>query len=238
MIVRKNLLCFALSLLLAACASGPKAPASDNLVSPNFQVPQAKSLIVLLPAEIEVEDLQPGAAMMMNALHQRLTAAGYRVVALDRASHDTIWSQEVQEVGGIFDPGTGAVRQRELNMAMGHLVQRVCAETQGTMIIRPRMVLRQAELSGMSASWDGQQRRVPVFGGDTTSYKGSTFGLSVALDGFASNGEMVMRTYGGALLPYRVNINSGKSEVRADLFANDTEVSEGVAIALVPFFKL
>lgn len=231
-------LVLALSLLLTACAGIPHAPASDNLVSPNFQQPQAKSLIVLLPPEIEAKDLQPGAAMLMNILHQKLVAAGYRVAALDQGSHDAIWTQEVQEVGGIYDPGTGAVRQRELNLAMGHFVQRVCSETQAAMVLRPRLVLRQAELSGMSAAWDGQQRRVPVFGADTVSHKGSTIGLSVSLDAFTASGELVMRTFGGALLPYRVNANSGQNEVRADLFANDVELADGVSIALAPFFKL
>lgn len=229
----------AFSLLLTACAAGPKPAVSDNLIAPNFQQPAAKSLIVLLPPQVEAPDLKPGAAMLVNALHQKLAAAGYKVVALDQGSHDAIWAQEVQEVGGIFDPATGVLRQREFHLAMGHLVQRVCAETQAAMVMRPSLVLREAELAGMSAAWDGQQRRVPEIGGGggTLSHRGSTLGLSVGLDMFADSGELVMHTFGGALLPYRLNVNSGQNEVRADLFANDAEVADGVAIALAPFFK-
>lgn len=228
-----------LSLLLTACAGAPKAPAPDNLISPNFQQPAAKSLIVLLPPEVETEEMKLGAAILMDALHQQLAAAGYKVAALDRGSHDAIWAQEVQEVGGIFDPATGALRQRELHLAMGHLVQRVCAETQAATVMRPRLVLREAEVAGMSAAWDGQQRRVPEIGGGggTLSHHGSTLGLSVGLDVFAASGELVIHTFGGALLPYRLNVNLGQNEVRADLFATDAEVADGVAIALAPFFK-
>lgn len=173
----------------------------------------------------------------MDALHRRLTSAGYKVIALDEGSYDAIWSQEVAEVGGIYDPHTGVLRHRELILALGHLVQRVSSETHAAMVMRPQLVLRPAEISGMSAVWDGQQRRVPVFGlgGDTITHDGSTLGLSVGLDIFTSSGELVMHTYGGILLPYRLNVLSGKNEVRSDLFANENELTDGVTIALKPF---
>lgn len=176
----------------------------------------------------------------MTALHRSLKTAGYRVVALDKGSYDAIWSQEIAEVGGIYDPHTGVLRRRELMLASGRLVQRVSSETHAAMVMRPQLVLRRAEVSGMSASWDGQQRRVPVFGlgSNTITNDGSTLGLSVGLDIFTSSGELVMHTYGGILLPYRINVLSGKNEVRSDLFANENEVTDGVTIALKPFFKI
>ncbi len=236
----KKLLCLTLSLLLASCASTLPSLPSDNVTSATFRQPQVTSLIVLFPVEAEAAELRPGAAMLMNALHQRLTAAGYKVVALDQSSHDAIWSQEVEAVGGIYDQKTGAPRSREIMLALGRLVQRVSAETHAAVVVRPQLVLRNAEVSGMSAVWDGQQRRISDFGasGDTVTYGGSTLGLSVGLDIFASSGELVMHTHGGALLPYRVNVQSGKNEVRSDLFANEKDVTEGVAIALTPFLKI
>ena len=235
----KKLLILAL-LALSGCASAPPSSRpSDNLIAPNFQAPQAESLIVLLPAEVEAAELQPGVAGLTNALHQQLIAAGYKVVALDQNSHDAIWSQEVEAVGGIYDPKTGALRQHELMLALGHLVQRVSVETHAVMAIRPQLVLRPAGISGMSATWDGQQRRVPVFGlgGDTITHDGSTLGLSVGLNVFASSGELVMSTHGGALLPYRINVQTGKNEVRPDLFATENDVADGVALALAPLVK-
>lgn len=239
MSVRRKLFGLALVLMLSACASGPRRVVADNYISPNFEQPRPNSLIVLLPVGAETEDLQPGASILMNALHQSLNAAGYRVVALDQGSHDAIWTQEIEVVGGIYDPTTGALRQREVAQAVGHLVQRVTSETGAAMVIMPRLQLRVAEVSGMSALWDGQQRRVPTFGtgGDTLSHSGSTLGLSVGLELFAANGEKVMATFGGALLPYRVNARTAKNEVRPDLFADESEVAEGAAIALAPFLR-
>lgn len=236
----KKLLLLTLSLLLAACAAKLPSLPSDNLISPNFRHAQPASLIVLLPAEVEVADLQPGAAILMSALHQRLTAAGYKVVALDKSSHDAIWTQEVDAVGGLYDTKTGALRPREMALALGRLVQRVSMETHAAMVMRPQLELRRADVAGMSAAWDGQQRRLAVVGtgGDMVRHDGITWGLSVGLDIFASNGELVMQTHGGALLPYRFNIQTGKSEVRPDLFANARDVADGVAIALSPFIKM
>ncbi|NRR32615.1 hypothetical protein HSX11_20815 [Oxalobacteraceae bacterium] len=236
----KKLMSLMLVLLLAACASKAPSLPADNLISPNFRLPQVASLIVLLPAEVESAELQPGAAMLMKSLHQSLTAAGYRVAALDQGSHDAIWTQEVEEVGGIYDQRTGALRSRELTVVLGRLVQRVSAETHAAVVMRPRLVLRGAEISGMSAVWDGQQRHVRTFGagGDTVTSRGSTLGLSVALDIFASSGEWLMHTHGGALLPYIVNVQTGKNDVRPDLFANEQEIADGVAIALMPFVKI
>jgi hypothetical protein len=236
----KKLLYLTLSLLLASCASRLPSLPSDNLTSPNFRQPQVASLIVLLPVEVETAELQPGAAILMSTLHQRLTAAGYKVVALDQSSHDAIWSQEVEEVGGIYDQKTGAPRPRESMLALGRLVQRVSAKTHAAVVVRPQLVLRNAEIAGMSAVWDGQQRRISVFGagGDTIRHDGLTLGLSVGLDIFASSGELVMHTHGGALLPYRVNVQSSKNEVRSNLFANEKDVADGVAIALTPFIKM
>lgn len=234
-----KLLKLALPLLLTACASSVPLKPAENLVSPNFRQPPAASLIVLLPSQVEAEDLEPGAPILMSALHEKLTKAGYKVLALNQENYETLWSQEVKEVGGIYDPHTGALRQREMVKAMGHLVQRVSAETRAELVIQPRLVLRQAEVSGMSAAWDGQQRRVPVMGlgDDTLTHSGSTLGLSVGLNMFAPTGELVIYSYGGALLPYRINVRSSQNEVRPDLFKDGTEVAEGVAIALKPMIS-
>lgn len=235
----KKLFSLLLPLLLTACAASVPSLPQDNLVVPGFRQPQTASLIVLLPVEVEAEELRLASPMLMHALHQRLVGAGYQVVALDQGSFDAIWAQELEVVGGIYDPNTGALRQRELLLALGRLAQRVSADTHAAMLVRPQLVLRGAEIAGMSAVWDGQQRRVAVFGagGDTVTHKGSTLGLSVGLDMFAADGELVMRTHGGIALPFRVNVQSGKNEVRSDLFANDKDVADGVAIALAPFLK-
>jgi hypothetical protein len=233
----KKLIFFILPLLFSACASSPKL-ASDNQIAPEFRRPQPGALILIMPPEFEAIDLQAGAGILKEELHRQLSAAGYKVVALDADSYDAIWAQEVAEVGGIYDANTGQLRRDAYVQALGHLVQRVSSETKASLVVRPRLVLRHAELSGVSAVWDGQLRRSPALGaiGDVR-YDGSTLGLSVGLHMFAASGEMVSSTYGGASLPYRFSLHTNKNEVRPDLFADTVDMADGVRLALIPFFK-
>jgi hypothetical protein len=235
----KKLLSLCLPMLLVACASmSPPLPA-DNLIAPGFRRPNAGALIVMLPAKVEAVDLQAGVGFLRDQLHQQLGAAGYKVVALDQDSYDTIWEQEVAEVGGIYDVTTGGLRRREYALALGRLVQRISIDTQAAMVLAPQLVLRKAEVSGVSAVWDGQQRRELSRGaadGEVRSH-GSTLGVSVGLRMFASSGEFVLNTHGGASLPYRLNLQTNGNEVRPDLFANDKEIADGVGLALAPLLK-
>ncbi|MYM32103.1 hypothetical protein GTP58_27600 [Duganella sp. CY15W] len=236
----KKLSLATLSLLFAACTSVPPPLSSDNLIASGFQRPAAPALVVMLPPQVAALDLQEGVALLKEQLRLQLSQAGYKVVALDQDSYNAIWRQEIAEVGGVFDPATGAMKRREYAQALGHLVQRVSAETKAAMVIRPQLVLRKAEVAGVSAAWDGQIRRLPAKGGggDDVRGNGSTLGLSVGLNMFAASGELVLSTYGGAMLPYRVNFLTLQNEVRPDLFAEDKDLADGVALALEPFFKL
>ncbi|GGC62999.1 hypothetical protein [Undibacterium terreum] len=226
-------------LLLSACAAiHPPAPA-DDYVAPSFRRPDPAALIVMLPPEADEAELQPGIDILKNQLHKQLRAAGYRVVLLEQKNYDTMWAEEIVAVGGIYDKNNGNLRRPEFVRAVGYLVQRVTAETKAALVIHPRLVIRKAALSGSGAVWDGQQRRVPVVGlGDSTmTYDGSVGALSVSLAAYTPNGELVLRTHGGASLPYRVNALESKHELRLDLFARDTELAEAVTLSLAPMLK-
>jgi hypothetical protein len=233
----KKLLCLVL-FLLSACTSVPPV-SSDNLIAPDFKAPAQGALIVLLPPTVEAEDLTEGKPILLDQLHRQLKAAGYKVAGLDAANYDTIWAQEVEAVGGVYDAKTGKLRPAQYAQARGQLVQRVSSGTMAALVLQPHLLLRQAQLSGPSARWDGQQRRVQLsntYGQDYRS-DGTTLALSVGLDAYTGSGELVASTYGGVSMLYTVNIQAAKNEVRADLFASDKEMGEGVALALTPVLK-
>ncbi|WP_444844733.1 hypothetical protein [Duganella caerulea] len=235
----KKLIPLLLPLLFAACAPMPPKLPSDNQVAPAFRHPEAGALILMLPPETETEDMQAGVGILKEELHRQLSAAGYRVAILDQTSYDTIWAQEIAEVGGIYDGATGELRRPQFVQALGHLVQRVSSETKATLVMRPHLVLRTAELSGVSAVWDGQQRRSNVSGAGDSSFHhdGTTLGLSVGLRMFASSGEFVMSTHGGVSLPYKLNLHTNRNEVRTDLFKESREMADGVSLALSPLLQ-
>lgn len=233
----KKLLCF-VPFFLAACASVPPQ-SSDNLVSPAFKAPAPGALIVLLPPEAEGAELKEGVRSLLVQLHRQLKVAGYKVAGMEQSNYEIIWAQEIDAVGGIYDPATGKMKRGEYVQARARLIQRVGDSTQAALVVAPYLVLRKAELSGASAQWDGQQRRVPISNSAGRDYRsdGTTLALSVRLETFAGSSEPLAITYGGASMVYSVNIQAARNEARGDLFANDKELGEGVALALSPLFK-
>lgn len=233
----KKPLCF-LPFFLAACASAPQQ-SSDNLISPEFKAPAPGALIVLLPPQAEGAELKEGVDSLLVQLHRQLKAAGYKVAGIARSNYETIWAQEVDAVGGVYDTVTGKRRHDAYFQAHAHLVQRVGDDMQAALVIEPRLLLRKATLSGATVQWDGQQRRVLMSNSAGREYRsdGTTVAMSVNLNVFAASGEPVAMTYGGASLVYSVNIQAAKHEVRSDIFANDKELAQGVALSLSPLFK-
>lgn len=226
--------CALLACWISGCAS-PPMPAADAYVAKPFAPPAPGALVVLLPAP-NAQELPQGTALMTGQLHRQLATAGFKVAALAAANHDEIWRQEVAAVGGVYDPVTGKLKVQASAEASAKLAQRICAELKCALVLQPRLVLRKAELAGSKAEWDGQRRMLPVKGGpdQMLSLSGTTTGLSVELIAVLADGMMAFRSYGGASLPYQVDTNRERSEVRPGLFSSDAEIADGVKIALQP----
>lgn len=228
-------LCCALLASLAAGCASPPMPAADAYLAKPFSPPERGALVVLLPAP-SAQEMPQGTALMTEQLHRQLVASGFKVAALSASNHDEIWRQEATAVGGIYDPATGKLDAQAQGKALAHLAQRVCAELKCAFVLHQRLVLRKAALAGTKAEWDGQRRNMPVKGGpdQMLNLSGDTTGLSVELIAIQADGMTAFRSYGGASLPYRVDVNRERNEVRPDLFADDKELAEGVQIALQP----
>jgi hypothetical protein len=227
---------FLLTLLLQACAATSRNSSPDEYVAPHFAAPSKGALFVLLPAKNSSRETKSGEALVIQQLHAQLTGLGYKVVALDAANFAVLWEQEIQSVGGLYDPVTGAPRTGAYARAIGALAQRVAFETHSTLVISPGLVVRQANLSGTIAAWDGQERTQPTartYGSDYR-FTGTTSALSVELLAVSSDGAIAFKTFGGTSLPYRADGFSGQYEIRENLFSSDIETAEGVRIALRP----
>lgn len=224
------------TLALQACATTNTSAPADNYLAPAFRPLPPGALVILLPARGGVPDMSAGEQFVVDQLHRQLTAAGYRVKALDAANYTALWDQEVKLVGGIYDPASGELRTRAYGQALGALAQRIAADTGATLVVSHKLLLRPAPLSGMRAIWDGQNRAQPTAKahGEDYRFNGDTIGLSVELLGIAGDGSVAFKTYGGTSLPYRADVWDGKHQVRTDLFEKDEETAQGVRIALQP----
>jgi len=225
-----------LALALQACTTTNTSAPADNYLSPAFRPLPQGALVVVLPAKGGVADMGAGEQFVADQLHRQMTAAGYRVKALDAANYTVLWDQEVQAVGGIYDTATGELRTRAYGQALGALAQRIAADTGAALVISHKLLMRPAQLSGTRAVWDGQSRAQPTAKahGDEVRFDGKTIGLSVELLGIAGDGSIAFKTYGGTSLPYRADVWDGKYQVRTDLFDKDDETAHGVRIALQP----
>lgn len=224
------------ALLLHACAGTLPSRSTDEYVAPRFSAPPQGSLFVLLPIKTSSPETKRGEELVTQQIYLQLTNLGYKVVALDAANHAVIWDQEINAAGGIYDPGTGALRTAAYAQAIAALAQRVASETRSALVISPGLVVRRANLSGTIAAWDGQQRTQPTartYGSDYR-FSGTTSALSVELLAITNDGTIAFRTFGGTSLPYRADGFSGQFETRQNLFSTDVETAEGVRLALRP----
>lgn len=222
---------------LLGCAAPPIPQAKDNQQAKDFSIPPKNSLIVLLPpVESEYKEFQKGDDMLLPQLGKQLEQAGYKVVVLNRENYNTIWAGISTEVGGLFDPVSGARRPQAYGRARVMLTRHICKETACTMVIQPQLVLRSAELEGSWAVWDGRRAPIPTTrsGGHEPNFKGGTRSYSVALTAFTSAGALAFHTYGGGALLFVMNMEQYRGELRRDLFNSDRDIAEGVRIALAP----
>lgn len=237
--IRHRALVTLLSLLcgtFAACTTLPQPkPAADNIIGKQFTTPATGELIVLLPATKQVGN-ESGGKHLHAQLVSQLTSAGYRVMPLDEARYQELWAQVVTEVGGLYNPQTGAAIPKARASAYSKLAQRVCAEMKCAMLIQAELVRRQATLSGTWAEWDGQRRHITTIGnnGREYTYSGGTPSISASVRAVMANGEMGFLTHGGVALPYVSDVKKAQTVLRTDLFEDDSEIASGLQIALAP----
>ncbi len=237
--IRHRTLVTLLSLLcgtFAACTTPPPPQAAaDNIIDKQFIAPPAGELIVLLPSTKQVGN-ESGGKHLRAQLVAQLTSAGYRVMPLDEARHQELWTQVVTEVGGLYNPQTGTAIPKARASAYSKLAQRVCADMKCVLLVQAELVRRQAKLSGDSAEWDGQRARVKTIGdfGRNYTFSGSTTSISVEVRAVMANGDMGFRTHGGVALPYQSDVTKTQSVLRTDLFEDDREIASGLQIALAP----
>lgn len=219
--------------LAAARAHSQTGAAS---VGSGFIKPAPGALVLLLPAIAEADELAPGLPVLLDALHAELTSGGYRTALLDPQDHATIWGQEVEAVGGIFDAKTGAPKPAAQAAAMSALAQRLSRETKAALVILPKLVVRKAEVHGTKADWDGRLVLVPTRGtdGGSSTQRGTTTAISVQLLAFTDAGALAFNTFGGATLPYVIDFVTERPVLRSDLFSRATDLAQGARIALKP----
>jgi len=224
--------------ILGACAAAPPR-STEEFTSPALHALPPGSAVALLPVKSPPTDLAAGDQLVLKQLQAQLGAAGFRVVTADAARFDADWSREVQAVGGLYDPVTGALRTGAYGRVLSRLAQRVAQDTHAVAVIDHRLMTRRAQSSGSDVEWDGQRRTQTTVRayGSTYRFDGTTTALSVQLLVLSADGELLLKSYGGSALPYVADVREGRYLQRPDLFASDAETADGVRLALRPLLQ-
>lgn len=223
---------------IAAFANAAATPSSSD-EAPSVRVSPRPAVVVLLPPLAQFPEFADGQDTVEEELIGLLVGAGYKVRRLVRSEFIQALTEEIAAVGGIYDPVTGQQNPARQEEALGRLTRRLVDENEAALVLSSRLVLRTATVRGDAAEWDGQVRMGRTTQGidQTTVWSGTTKGLSLELTGFRSNGERVFKTYGGLVLPYRLDMAQSKLELRRSFFPNRNEVVEGSLVALKPLLR-
>ena len=103
-------------------------------------------------------------------------------------------------------------------------------------LVLPDIVIRQAELEGRFARWDGVKRQHPSSFGMTWS--GNTSAASLRVRIFAADGERVFEGFGGLDLLFRPVISERRMEPMENLLSDQWNLRQGVAVAFHPYLEL
>lgn len=231
-----------LLLLLAAAAVRAEAVAADDDIASTFARPAPGALVLLLVEKAESAPLDRAGTMLEAQLKRQLAAAGYRTATVDAADYQAVEDSEAAALGehpkGKLIPASGVAKAH----ALARLAQIARTESHCDMLIRARIVLRKARLDAQYAEWDGRRRGVlfegvPDLGRRrviSAGLSGTTNALSVELVAFDGSGARDFITHGGVVLPLIWNLERKSSSVRTDLFQDDTDVADGLQVALAP----
>jgi hypothetical protein len=234
-----------LAALLFALAAGTAHGASDvpdDVVASTFARPAPGALILLLVDKAQAAPLDRAGTMLEAQLKRQLAAAGYRTATIDEADYQAVEDSEAAALGehpkGRLIPASGLAKAR----ALSRLAQIAKAESHCDMLIRARIILRKARLDAQYAEWDGRRRGIlfegiPDLGRSrviSAGLAGTTNALSVELVGVDGSGTRDFITHGGVVVPLIWNLERKSSSVRTDLFQDDTDVADGLQVALAP----
>jgi len=219
---------------VALAATPPEAPPPAAASAP--AAARRPAFVVLLPPVAQFPEFVDGQDPVEEELTALLVGAGYKVRRVVRAEFVQALTEEAAAVGGIYDPLTGQRSAARSDAALARLTRRIVDEKDDAVVLSPRLVLRTATVRGDAAEWDGQVRmgRTNQAIDRTVVWTGTTRGLSLELTAFGPDGARLFTTYGGLLLPYRMDMRTSTMELRRNMFSQRDELVQGSTVALEP----
>lgn len=222
----------ALILCIAACA----APMESNFsAAQSFRAPEQHSLVLLLHVPAAEPAYREGDPAAKRLVTEALTQRGYRVGLIEHSDYALLLQSELAGLRSrTSSPTSQEVAEAEAR-ALATLAKVACKQADSPLLLRTRLLTRPTTLWQSVASWDGQKRQLPFDGSERVLANVQGTGPGMSLEAVAADpaGRLVVKSYGGASVPY-VSGKAAYTRPRVNLFSSDTELKEGIAIALQP----
>jgi len=223
---------------LLGCASGARNERSVLAGNP------ARNLLILPlnVAAVMPSELEAASPVVWEALEIYLRAQGKELKTVAFRDARRLWVESIREV-------RAADAHASYDDASRVLVAKLARHAVFDAVIAPSLYLREAQIAGRSASWDGVERPLEIEGNERLS-------ASIPLEGKApaaslhavvldAQGNKLQEAIGGLELLIGARVlrkrGSGPDAVtlqftpRTELFPSREHLHEGIALALAPF---
>jgi hypothetical protein len=204
---------------------------------------------VLLPEELEGREV--AATELDSLVASLLASSGYSVVPPDH--YTTIWTDLVEQMGGLHDPNSGQLDQERFDLARERLFSDLTELYRADAVLYPEVWVVDAPFSDGVASWDGVREGLVGFGtrllealssilwqeGQSSLPVGKVRALSLVVIAEDMSGYEILSSAGGIQVLEKVGLNPSDIEaVRdRDLLVDSERIAKAAAIALSPLLK-
>merc|ERR1711916_132514 len=113
------------------------------------------------------------------------------------------------QVGGIYSSETGRIDSDKYAAAMYQLITIINKNETYAAVIQPELVIRNADLTGKHAKWDGVLVKTIDKGARArdVSWSGGTRGISLRVSAYDYSPKWLFTSYGGLALPWATIIS-------------------------------
>lgn len=235
--MKKYFFLFTVTISLSGCIRPLYTLSENNLYADDYDQYSDATSVLLLPVVSDHASYKTGEKVVLDEVTRQLSVK-FDLDVMPMERYLKLWSEITDSIGGIYSKKTGKMMQNRYYFALKELVKRANHNKKYSMTLFPSLVIRNAELKGKLARWDGVKRNIVAewFYLMDMDWSGGSLGLSLQVIAFDSEEKWISTSYGGLVLPLRTVEKKGApvSEVRQDMFEEADNIESGVRVALLP----
>jgi hypothetical protein len=207
---------------------------------PSSDIPLSKpAKIFLTPFNLMVKNKgvpEESVDIVNKYLHDYLGTNNYEV--LPQKYFVDSWNRNLNKIGGLYDPMTGRFSRKRFDKCLEVTASDLSDSFDFSYIVFPDLIVKSVKLNKYSdlGDWHGVTRHLPKNGVYKNGWRAAK-AASIMVTAFTKDKELHFQSVGG-LDFIQISTKEGriyKLRPRKNLFANQTDLAEGVNISLHPF---